>query len=61
MYAYMMSLEHTPLSGTTNTAHMLEDVAVMERIQGGEVIFNVEEINKFSEWLGIEETYRERE
>jgi len=28
----------TPLSGTTNKGHMAEDVAVMERMQGGEAI-----------------------
>jgi diketogulonate reductase-like aldo/keto reductase len=44
MFAFLMSLGYiTPLSGTTSPAHMMEDVAVMERMQGGEAIFETEE------------------
>ena len=40
MYAFLMSLGYaTPLSGTTSPIHMAEDVAVMERMQGGETMF----------------------
>ena len=49
----MMTLGHTPLSGTTNQAHMMEDVAVMERIQGGEKILNDDDIIAISRMLGI--------
>ncbi len=34
---------------------MLEDVAVMERIQNGEEILNDEEMESMSKWLGIYE------
>lgn len=54
MYAYMMTLGHTPLCGTTSKVHMLEDVAVMERIQGGEEILNSDEVEVVSNSLGIE-------
>lgn len=54
MYAYMMELGHTPLSGTTNKEHMLADVAVMERIQGGEKLLNQQELDLLTDWLGIE-------
>jgi len=54
MYAFMMTLGHTPLSGTTNKEHMAEDVAIMERVVGGEQIFaDDQEIAKFAEILGI--------
>lgn len=53
MYAYMMTLGHTPLSGTTNQLHMAEDVAIMERILGGEKILSINEVNYISEKLGV--------
>lgn len=53
MYAFMMALGHTPLSGTTSNVHMAEDVAIMERIVGGEKIFTDEELTKFADILGI--------
>ena len=53
MYAYMLELGHTPLSGTTNQEHMFADVSIMERIQAGETILNEEELNQMSELLGI--------
>lgn len=55
MYAFLMSLGYvTPLSGTTSPHHMAEDVAVMERLQGGEVIFEDEdELRRFAEILGM--------
>ena len=56
MYAFLMSLGYaTPLSGTTNTVHMAQDVAVMERVQGGEVMFSLEEKERFSRILGMPE------
>lgn len=55
MYAFMMSLGYaTPLDGTTNQKHMLEDVAVMERMQGGEQIFeSEEEMRLMAQLLGM--------
>jgi diketogulonate reductase-like aldo/keto reductase len=56
MYAFLMSLGYvTPLSGTTNTVHMAQDVAVMERIQGGEAMFSLEEQREFARLLGMPE------
>ena len=55
MFAFLMSLGYTsPLSGTTSRVHMAEDVAVMERIQAGEVIFeNEEELRHMAQLLGM--------
>jgi diketogulonate reductase-like aldo/keto reductase len=55
MYAYLMSTGYaTPLSGTTNPHHMKEDIAVMERLQGGERIFESEsDMTRFEEFLGM--------
>jgi len=53
MYAFMMTLGHTPLSGTTSQVHMAEDVAIMERIQGGETIFTEDEMKEISTILEI--------
>lgn len=55
LYAFLMSLGYpTPLSGTTNPEHMREDVAVMERMQGGEAFFhNEEELRSFAKLLGM--------
>lgn len=57
MYAFIMSLPGgygTPLSGTTSQQHMSEDVAVMERMQNGEAIFESEsEIRDFAKILGM--------
>ena len=49
----MMTLGHTPLSGTTDIQHMMQDVAVMERIQGGEKILNDDDMTNIKEMLGI--------
>jgi diketogulonate reductase-like aldo/keto reductase len=54
MYAFMMTLGHTPLDGTTNKGHMMEDVAVMERIQNGEVILDEEEMAVLGDIIGVE-------
>mmetsp|Transcript_23222 Transcript_23222/g.39702 ORF Transcript_23222/g.39702 Transcript_23222/m.39702 type:complete len:373 (-) Transcript_23222:243-1361(-) len=54
MYAFMMTLGHTPLSGTKSDEHMKQDVDVMQRIQNGEKILNEEEMNQLSALLGIE-------
>ena len=51
--AFMMTLGHTPLSGTTNKKHMMEDVAVMERVVNGEEILSQDEIDTMSSILGI--------
>jgi diketogulonate reductase-like aldo/keto reductase len=54
LYAFLMSLGYpTPLDGTTSEAHMAEDVAMMERIQAGEVIFDEDEKRKFAALLGM--------
>uniref|UniRef100_A0A7S4N2L4 NADP-dependent oxidoreductase domain-containing protein n=1 Tax=Odontella aurita TaxID=265563 RepID=A0A7S4N2L4_9STRA len=53
MYAYMMTLGHTPLSGTTSRDHMDEDIAIMRRIHDGEEIFKDDELKKMSDILGI--------
>lgn len=54
LYAFLMSLGYvTPLSGTTSLAHMGEDVAVMERIQGGDLTFSEQEQQEFAKILGM--------
>jgi diketogulonate reductase-like aldo/keto reductase len=54
MYAFLMSLGYvTPLSGTTSLVHMAEDVAVMERIQGGDLTFSEQEQRDFAAMLGM--------
>lgn len=54
MYAFLMQLGHTPLSGTTSPAHMQEDVAVMERMQRGDRFFQDEqELRSFASLLGM--------
>lgn len=54
MYAFMMTLGHTPLSGTKNAGHMAEDVDIMLRLQHGETVLSDSEINRLSSLLGIE-------
>lgn len=55
MFAFLMSLGYVnPLSGTTSELHMAQDVAIMERMQGGEVFFeNETELRKFAQILGM--------
>ena len=54
LYAFLMSLGYvTPLSGTTSPIHMAHDVAVMERMQGGEEIFSEKEQHHFAKLLGM--------
>eukprot|EP00536_Pseudo-nitzschia_multiseries_P006137 jgi/Psemu1/192408/e_gw1.127.78.1 len=54
LYAFLMSLGYvTPLSGTTSPIHMAHDVAVMERMQGGEQLFTEEEQQRFAQLLGM--------
>ena len=55
MFAFLMSLGYvTPLSGTTSQEHMVHDVAVMERLQKGEVFFDGEEdLRKMAQLLGM--------
>jgi len=55
MYAFLMSLGYvTPLSGTTSPIHMAEDVAVMERMQGGEHFFTEHDQKNMAKILGME-------
>jgi diketogulonate reductase-like aldo/keto reductase len=55
MFAFLMSLGYVnPLSGTTSQNHMAQDVAVMERMQGGQQFFGSEaELREFAEILGM--------
>lgn len=56
MFAFLMSLGNgylTPLSGTTDRHHMAQDVAIMERMQGGEVLFTEVEQQMFAKILGM--------
>ena len=54
LYAYLMSLGYgTPLDGTTNQKHMAEDIAVMERLQRKEAIFESGELRRFEHLLGF--------
>ena len=53
MYAFMMTLGHTPLDGTTDEGHMEEDLDVMRRIQAGERILDGAEIAELSRMLGM--------
>jgi diketogulonate reductase-like aldo/keto reductase len=55
MYAFLMSLGYPkPLSGTTSLQHMAEDVALMERMQDGEKIFESEDdLRRFAQLLGM--------
>lgn len=55
MFAFLMSLGYiTPLSGTTSLEHAAQDVAIMQRMQGGEVFFSDQkELRKFSQLLGM--------
>ena len=55
MYAFLMSLGYvSPLDGTTNLKHMAEDVAMMEKVQKGEIEFSTSEQHQMAELLGIE-------
>ena len=53
MYAFVLALGITPLDGTTNKQHMQEDLELLGRIKGGERILSEEEIDLFSDILGI--------
>lgn len=53
MYAFMMTLGHTPLSGTTDANHMAEDVDIMLRFQNGEQILDGDEVKTLSKLLGL--------
>lgn len=53
MYAYMMTLGHTPLDGTTSRAHMQEDIQLFLRLYNGEEILNTDEVNFISGILGV--------
>ncbi|CAJ1934867.1 unnamed protein product [Cylindrotheca closterium] len=53
MYAFLMSLGYiTPLCGTTDLDHMKQDVAVVKRIQQGDVLFaGDDELRAFAKLL----------
>lgn len=55
MFAFLMSLGYVnPLSGTTSEIHMAQDVAIMERMQGGEKFFeNEDHLREFAQILGM--------
>ena len=55
MFAFLMSLGYiTPLSGTTSVKHMAHDVAIMERMEGGETFFaDQDELRRFAQLLGM--------
>jgi len=59
MYAYIMQLGYgRPLDGTRSVAHMKEDIAVMQRIQDGEKIFDGEaDMRRFERLLGFHDQY----
>ena len=55
MYAFLMSLGYvSPLDGTTKLKHMAEDIAMMEKMQKGEIEFSTSEQHQMAELLGIE-------
>ena len=49
----MMTLGHTPLDGTTNMEHMVEDMDVVKRIQSGEEILNEDDLRFMEDMLGV--------
>jgi len=54
MYAFLMSLGYvSPLDGTTKLKHMAEDIAMMEKMQKGEIEFSTSEQHQMAELLGI--------
>jgi len=55
MYAFMMMLGHTPLDGTTDRVHMMQDVAIMERILNGEKVLSDGEMHFMHLILGVPE------
>jgi len=57
MYAFMLSLGYaTPLDGTTSREHMMQDVAVMERILNGEQVLSPGEMHSMHLILGVPQT-----
>ena len=55
MYAFMMALGHTPLSGTTDVMHMKEDADIMLRFQNGEEVLSKDDVETLSSLLGVSE------
>lgn len=55
LYAFLLSLGYPkPLDGTTSLQHMKEDVALIERMQNGDAIFESEEdLRHFAKLLGM--------
>jgi diketogulonate reductase-like aldo/keto reductase len=53
MYATVMKLGITPLDGTTSKDHMIEDIALLRRIQSGEEIISDQELSILVKILGI--------
>eukprot|EP00804_Cyclotella_cryptica_P024652 CCRYP_001661-RA/>CCRYP_001661-RA protein AED:0.31 eAED:0.31 QI:593/1/1/1/1/1/2/165/263 len=55
MYAFMMTLGHTPLDGSSDVNHMKEDIKLMMRFQNGENVLDEKEVNTLSSLLGIKD------
>lgn len=54
MYAFVMSLQAVPLSGSTSLKHVEEDIALLERMRGGETIFDSEEeLREMAQLIGL--------
>jgi len=53
MYAFCMAIGISPLDGTTSDLHMLEDVALLKRLQSEVIFDNRKELNIFAEALRI--------
>jgi len=54
MYAFVMRLGHSPLSGTTDGGHMEEDAELMRRVQRGERIFQDDnEVRRMADLLSV--------
>lgn len=54
MYAFMLSYGYvTPLCGTTDKTHMAQDIAMMRRVQTGELRLTDDERNSISQMLGV--------
>lgn len=61
-YAFCMTIGISPMDGTTNFDHMLEDMNLVNRIRQGETIFkNDDELAIIGEALGLPEWKRDEE
>lgn len=53
LYATVLKLGITPLDGTTSKEHMIEDIALLRRLQSGEEIITDEELSILVKILGL--------